>query len=250
MPRLWIAPLSLLCCAVAFGQASEYNEIYKNPEGKLFSRKPNAFLVEVTRTRKPGKALDVGMGQGRNSIYLARRGWDVTGFDASDEGVRIARGEAARLGIKLSARVATFDEFDFGENAWDLIVLTYVPAKEIAPKVMRALKPGGAVVIEDRHRDTRRVWPEGGLFADNELLTLFPGLRVLRYEDFWAVPDWQAEGLQERLVHLIAEKPSAPETGCLWKEKIVQEGGDVCWDHAVKFRCVDDGWVFTHEGCK
>jgi SAM-dependent methyltransferase len=230
MPRLWIAPLSLLCCAVAFGQASEYNEIYKNPEGKLFSRKPNAFLVEVTRTRKPGKALDVGMGQGRNSIYLARRGWDVTGFDASDEGVRIARGEAARLAIKLSARVATFDEFDFGENAWDLIVLMYVTAKEIAPKIVRALKPG--------------------LFADNELLTLFPGLRVLRYEDFWAVPDWQAEGLQERLVHLIAEKPSVPEPGCLWKGKLVQERGDVCWDHAVRFRCVDAGWVFTHEGCK
>jgi len=85
MPRLWIAPLSLLCCAIAFGQASEYNEIYKNTEGRFFSRKPNAFLVEVTRIRKPGKALDVGMGQGRNSIYLARRGWDVTGFDASDK---------------------------------------------------------------------------------------------------------------------------------------------------------------------
>lgn len=74
MTRLWFTPLGLLSCAIAFGQATEYDEIYKNTEGKIFSRKPNAFLVEVTRTRKPGKALDVGMGQGRNSIYLARRG--------------------------------------------------------------------------------------------------------------------------------------------------------------------------------
>jgi len=250
MTRLWFTPLGLLFCAIALGQASEYNGIYKNAEGKVFSRKPNSFLVEVTRTRKPGKALDVGMGQGRNSIYLARHGWDVTGFDAADEGVRIARAQAARLGIKLSARVATFEEFDFGENAWDLIVLMYVPAREIAPKVMRALKPGGAVIVEDRHSDTRRVWPEGGLFADNELPTLFPGLRVLRYEDFWGIPDWQGEELQERIVHLIAEKPDIPEPGCLWKGQIVQESGNVCWDHATKFRCVDGGWVFTHERCK
>src|SRR5579862_2319286 len=217
MPRLLIAPLSLLYCTIALGQASEYNGIYKDNEGKVFSRKPNAFLVEVTRTRKPGKALDVGMGQGRNSIYLARHGWDVIGFDASDQGVRIARAEAARLRVKLSALVSTFDEFDFGENTWDLIVLMYVPAREIAPKVERALKPGGVIVIEDRHLDTRRVWPEGGLFADNELPTLFSGLRVLRYEDFWGIPDWQAERIQERLVHLVAQKPVMPEPGCLWK---------------------------------
>jgi SAM-dependent methyltransferase len=250
MPRPWFALFCLLCCSVAFGQASEYNAIYKNAKGKIFSRKPNAFLADVTRARKPGQALDVGMGQGRNSIYLARHAWDVTGFDASVEGVRIARAQAARDGVKLSARVATFDEFDFGENAWDLIVLMYAPARDIAPKVMRALKPGGAVVVEDRHRDTRRVWPEGGLFADNELPTLFPGLRVLRYEDFWGIPDWQGEGLQERIVHLIAEKPSIPDPGCLWKGQVVKEGGDVCWDHAARFHCLDGGWVFTHESCK
>ena len=109
-----ISLLFLMSSVVAFGQASEYNGIYKDTEGNVFSRNPNAFLVDVTHTRKPGKALDVGMGQGRNSIYLARHGWDVTGFDASDEGVRVARAEAARLGIKLSARVSTFAEFDFG----------------------------------------------------------------------------------------------------------------------------------------
>jgi 2-polyprenyl-3-methyl-5-hydroxy-6-metoxy-1,4-benzoquinol methylase len=36
--------------------------------------------------RKPGRALDIGMGQGRNSVFLALKGWDVTGFDISDEG--------------------------------------------------------------------------------------------------------------------------------------------------------------------
>ncbi len=242
--------LSLLCSGFACGQASEYNAIYRGEAGDIFSRKPNAFLVETTRNRKPGKALDVGMGQGRNSIYLAGHGWDVTGFDPADEGVRAARADAARLGLKITALVTTFEAFDFGENQWDLIVLTYEPTRAIAPKVARALKPGGAVVVEDRHRDTRKVWPDGGLLADNELLSLFPGLRVLRYEDFWGLPDWQAERVHERLVRLLAEKPGPEEPGCRWKDKAVDEGRAVCWDHAVRFRCTDGGWVFTHEKCQ
>lgn len=170
------------------------------------SPKPNALRVESVRNRKPGRALDVSTGQGRNTIYLAQQGWDVTGIDPADEGVRIAKAEAARLGLKVRAEVTTFEEFDFGENQWDLIVLTYEPTKAIAPKVTGALKPGGVVVVEDRHLDTKRVWP-AGTFGDNELLSLFTGLRVLRSEDVWARPDWGAQNLDERLVRLLAGKP-------------------------------------------
>ncbi len=88
--------------------------------------------------------------------------------------------------------MTTFEQFDFGENQWDLIVMTYEPMKAIAPIVERALKPRGAVLVEDRHLDTMRVWP-AGTFANNELVWLFPGLRVLRYEDTWARPDWSAK---------------------------------------------------------
>ncbi len=48
--------------------------------------------------RNPGRALDIGMGQGRNAVYLATQGWDVTGFDPSSEGVRIARSNAEKAG--------------------------------------------------------------------------------------------------------------------------------------------------------
>jgi 2-polyprenyl-3-methyl-5-hydroxy-6-metoxy-1,4-benzoquinol methylase len=168
-------------CATALPQANQYNSTYRGEDGDVFSRKPNMFLVEMTRHRKPGRALDVGMGQGRNSIFLAQQGWGVTGFDLADVGVRQAKDEADRLGLKIHAEITTFEQFDFGEDCWGLIVLTYEPTKAIAPKVERALKPGGAVIVEDRHLDTRRVWP-AGTFADNELVSLFPGLRVLRYE--------------------------------------------------------------------
>jgi hypothetical protein len=119
--------------------------------------------------------------------------------------------------LRLSALLATFEQFGFGESRWNLIVLTYEPTRAIALKVPRALKPGGIVVVEDRHMDTKRIWPEGGLLHDNELPSLFPALRVIRYEDVWSVPDWQAMRLKERLVRLCAEKPQAPKPGCIWK---------------------------------
>jgi SAM-dependent methyltransferase len=237
----------IACCAAAFAQADRYNATYRGEDGDVFSRKPNAFLVEMTRNRKPGKALDVGMGQGRNSIFLAQQGWDVTGFDPADEGIRGAKAEADRLSLKINAQVTTFEQFDFGENRWDLIVLTYEPTKQIAPRIERALKPGGAVIVEDRHLDTRRVWP-AGTFRDNELVSLFPGLRVLRYEDTWSASDWSAKKLNERLVRLFAEKPLPREPGCLWEGKVIPEGGAACWE-VVTFRCTADGWQFTREKC-
>jgi SAM-dependent methyltransferase len=235
-------------CGIALAQADQYNPIFRGEAGDVFSRKPNAFLVEAIRNRKPGSALDVGMGQGRNTIYLAQQGWTVTGFDPADEGVRRAEVDAKRLGLRISTAVTTIEQFDFGENCWDLIVMTYVPTKAVAPKVHRALRPGGAVVVEDRHLDTRRVWP-AGIFHDNELISIFPGLRVLRYDDVWAPADWSAEGVNERLVRLLAEKPRPQEPGCLWEGKVIPDGGAVCWKF-VTFRCQADGWQFSNDRCR
>jgi len=240
--------LQFVLCAYAFAQADQYNPIYRGEAGEVFSTKPNAFLVEMVRLRKAGTALDVGMGQGRNSIFLAQQGWDVTGIDSSDEGIVQARKQADRLGLKIRAEVTTFEKFDFGENRWDLIVLTYEPTKAIAPLVARALKPGGAVLVEDRHLDTRRVWP-AGTFADNELVTLFSGLRVLRYEDVWARPDWSARGVEERLVRLFAEKPVARALGCIWDAKPVPPNGTACFG-VVQLRCDETGWSVTREKCE
>jgi SAM-dependent methyltransferase len=236
----------LLVSMCASAQPGEYNILYSSGS-EVFTREPNALLVEAVRDRKPGRALDVGMGQGRNALFLAQNGWEVTGFDSADEGIRQAKAEAARLALRLTAEVNTFEAYDFGTEKWDLIVLTYEPTKAIAPKVGQALRPGGIVVVEDRHLDTRRVWPTG-TFGNNELLSLFAGLRVLRYEDVWARPDWSVKKLDERLVRLVAEKPPPKTAGCIWEGRAVTEGADVCWDTAL-LRCEADGWKLRREKC-
>jgi SAM-dependent methyltransferase len=162
---------------------------------------PNAFLVEMAKGRKPGRALDVGMGQGRNALWLAQQGWETTGYDPAERAVALARENSAKAGVKLNTVIATDSQFDMGIAKWDLILLSYVEIRENASKVMRALAPGGLVVAEYFHNDNGAA--PGG-FTDNELLRLFEGLRILRYEDTEAVADF---GMQKgRIVRLCAEK--------------------------------------------
>lgn len=172
----------------------------------LFNTNPNAFLVEVIKGRTPGTALDVGMGQGRNAIYLAQQGWTVTGFDPADKAVALANATATKLGVKLTTVVKGGEDFDFGENRWDLIVLSYVGAREYVDRVVHGLKPGGLVVVEGFHRDVTKVNPVGGavVFDTNELPKLFSRLRVLRYEDVVAKNDFGRD--MNHAVRLLAQE--------------------------------------------
>jgi SAM-dependent methyltransferase len=165
------------------------------------NRQPNRFLVAMTQGRKPGRALDVGMGQGRNALWLAQQGWETTGYDPAEKAVALARETAAKAGVKLNTVIAKHRDFDMGVEKWDLVLLSYVEVHENVEKVIRALAPGGIVVVEYFHADYRGA--PGG-FKDNELLQLFGKLRVVRYDDVEDVGDF---GMQKaRLVRLCAEK--------------------------------------------
>jgi SAM-dependent methyltransferase len=187
-------------------EIERWNRILTAPEPR-FNTAPNAFLVSVTTGLRPGRSLDVGMGQGRNTIYLAQHGWDSAGFDPADRAVAAAQAEAAKLGVKITTSVARAEDFDWGENRWDLIVLSYVGAREYAAQVVRALRPGGMVVVEGFHRDATKAQSIGGgvVFDTNELLRVFAGLRAVRYEDTDAKGDFGQNAT--RVVRLAAVKP-------------------------------------------
>ena len=168
---------------------------------------PNAFMVEVLKGRKPGKALDVSMGDGRNTIWLAQQGWETTGFDPADQAVGVARKTADQLGLKIHTEITTDDGFDFGENKWDLIVLSYAGCSQLAPKVEKALKPGGLLVEEAFHTDALKTMKIGGsLCGPGELPQAFKELRVVRYEEPVAKPDFAPRPV--RVVRFAAEKPA------------------------------------------
>jgi SAM-dependent methyltransferase len=148
------------------------------------------------------------MGQGRNAIWLAQQGWKVTGFDPAEKAVALATVTAQKLGVKVTAEVKGLEQYDFGENKWDLIVVSYVAGREARDKIQRGLKPGGIVVVEAFHRDATRGRSIGSgvVYAPGELVGLFPLLRVVRYEEPLAEADFGGSGDRVRVVRLCAEK--------------------------------------------
>jgi len=187
-------------------EIERWNRILTAPK-PMFNTAPNTFLVEMIKGVKPGRSLDVGMGQGRNTIYLAQQGWDSAGFDPADRAVAAAQEQAANLGVKITTHGARAEDFDWGDAKWDLIVLSYVGVLEYVGKVSRALRPGGMMVLEGFHRDATKTRSIGGavVFGTNELLQLFAGLRIVRYEDTTGVGDFGLENT--RVVRLAAVKP-------------------------------------------
>src|SRR2546423_4269609 len=161
-------------------------------EKPTFNVKPNEFLVEMAKGRKPGTALDVGMGQGRNAIWLAQQGWDVTGFDPAEKAVALAQETARKLGVRFKGEVKVMEDFDFGERRWDMIVLCYVGGRNMAAVLQRALKPGGVLVIEAFHRDAAKGRSIGGgvVFDTGQLPVRYPELRVVRYEEPMGIGDF------------------------------------------------------------
>jgi SAM-dependent methyltransferase len=220
-----------------------YEGAYDPAEKPRFNREPNRFLMECITNRKPGRALDVGIGNGRNAIALAQKGWQVTGFDIAAAGVQQAKERAARLGLNLTAIVRSEQQFDFGRNQWDLVVLTYQPFRDILDRVKAGLKEGGVVVIENFQRDTKRyrLIGDGGVLGNNEALRLFSDFRILRYEDVEATPDWGIEFPINRLVRLLAQKGDPPQSGCDWKGAPKLEGEEISWG-VMRLQCTATGW--------
>src|SRR5689334_21545059 len=102
-------------------EADRWDHVYAQ-EAHLFTKAPNAFLVESVNNLAPGRALDIGMGQGRNALWLAERGWDVTGLEISSEGIR----QAQASGSSVCLVHQSAEEFPIGEGEWDLILGMYV----------------------------------------------------------------------------------------------------------------------------
>jgi 2-polyprenyl-3-methyl-5-hydroxy-6-metoxy-1,4-benzoquinol methylase len=169
--------------------ALRFDKMYSSPNAP-FNPQPSAFLARAIDGVKPGKALDVAMGQGRNSIYLATKGWDVTGYDLSPGGLAVARDHAAKAGVKINTVLKTHQEFDFGSEQWDLVVMIYplisMDDAAFLKRVRSSVKPGGMVLVEQFNAAP----VPGARGPANALFKTFQDFRVVRYEDVEDIADW------------------------------------------------------------
>jgi 2-polyprenyl-3-methyl-5-hydroxy-6-metoxy-1,4-benzoquinol methylase len=188
-----------------------FNRIYAEPAAS-FKTTPNDFLRSAVGTAIPGRALDVGMGEGRNAVYLASAGWKVTGFDVSEVGLEKAREHAKQSGVAIDTVHSSAENFDYGREQWDLVVLEYAPIhydnQEFMQHLRDSIRPGGYVLVETpvEWQDAKSKRPRvPGDLEPGELKALFPGFEMVFYREAVGMSDWFPR--ETLMVRMLARKP-------------------------------------------
>ncbi len=133
--------------------ASDWDRRYADSD-LVWSAGPNQFVASELASLSPGRAVDVAAGEGRNSIWLAEQGWQVTAVDFSRAGLDKGRAAQERRGGELDIDWVRADAVrdDLGDRVYDLAVVAYLqlPAEERRTAVRRAfgsLRDGGTLLL-------------------------------------------------------------------------------------------------------
>lgn len=133
-----------------------------------------------------GAALDLACGLGRHALWLATRNWGVCGVDLSEVAIRKLSHAALNLDISLDLFVGDASEYKFASARFDLIVIFYHADRNLFPKVISALKPGGLMISKLSLRwdtDSDSTSASTDPLNRNELPLLVPDLHVLHHEE-------------------------------------------------------------------
>jgi len=161
-------------------QAAEWESRYSERDGARWSGRPNGRLVAEVADLTPGRALDVGCGEGADAIWLARCGWTVTAIDISDVALRRAREAAELAGAEVEWVCADALQTAFPPRSFDLVSMQYPALPKAAGEaavrtLLDAVHPGGLLLavyhdLDDEHREqmkSRGVDPADYFGADH-----------------------------------------------------------------------------------
>ncbi len=119
----------------------------------IYGTEPNEFLRQQANKLPKGKILCLADGEGRNSVYLAQLGYEVTAVDASEVGLAKAQKLAATKGVSITTEVVDLADYDMGQNQWQGIVsiFCHLPPplrKQVHGQINAALIAGGVFLLE------------------------------------------------------------------------------------------------------
>jgi len=146
-------------------------------------RTPHALISWAVQTfdLKPGRALDLACGSGRNALWLAWLGWEVTAVDRSPEAMRRLNDEASRRNLHVNAETADLETagFTIQPAYWDLIVCCLYLQRDLFEPIKRGVKPGGsiiaAVLVSEQEKPFRA--------APGELRSYFTDWEILHFTE-------------------------------------------------------------------
>lgn len=198
-------------CAVTMSREDQEKWDARYAAGAYSERPhPTRLLAEWLPRLRKGLALDVGCGAGRNALYLADHGFEVEAVDISEVGLVRARERAAAAGVSVQWRQADLERAEFPATRYDLIVMIRYINRDLLPRLVKALKPGGCLLTE-HHLVSREadVGPKNPAFRlqRGELTALLPDLvQDYAFEGMIEDPD----GRRVALAQFVGHRP--------WKE--------------------------------
>lgn len=153
-----------------------WDERYSSPE-YVFGTKPNAFLASCAHLLTSGEAaLAIADGEGRNSVWLAKQGLQVTAFDASKVGIKKARKLAESEGVSVDYQLAKIEDWAWTPDKYDVVAAIFI---QFAPPALRdqifagmkqTVKPGGLILMQG-YRPEQIAYGTGGPGVPDQLYT-------------------------------------------------------------------------------
>jgi SAM-dependent methyltransferase len=189
----------------------QWDDRYRSPT-LVWSARPNRFLVTGTEGLRPGRALDLACGEGRNSLWLAEQGWRATGVDFSGVAIEKARALAGERSVEADWIEADLLEYEPPAASFDLVILFYLQLAmpELAVVLGRAaaaVGPGGTLLLVG-HDSSNLEHGYGGpkdpavLYSAEDVVPHLTGLEIERAETVVRTVDTD-DGVREALDVLV-----------------------------------------------
>lgn len=184
-----------------------------------YGTEPNEFLRDhAAAIPRGGRVLSLGEGEGRNAVFLARAGCEVTALDQSGAGLRKAAGLAQRHGVRIACVRTDVERYAFEPATWDAVVCIWchLPSSvrgRVHPQLVRCLRPGGVLLVE-AYTPAQLRHSSGGP-RDPDLLPTLAGLReelaALEFEHAFEGERIVSEGAGHHglgaVVQVVARRP-------------------------------------------
>ncbi len=165
---------------------------------------PSRFVLGLDGVvPRRGRALDVAGGAGRHSLWLARRGLEVTLADVSDVALEHAAAAARDAGLAIATLRVDLEHEPLPAGPWEMVLCTYFLRRSLFASFASELAPGGWLIVAHATRSNLQRHPRPGpdhVLEDGELPSLVRGLEIVRYEE-----GWLDEGRHEARV--VARRP-------------------------------------------
>lgn len=152
----------------------------------LAGREPSQWLADHAHLLDgKGKALDIAMGEGRNTLFVASLGYDAWGVDVAEVGIARAEALARENNLTIHTQIADLDDYNIEESTYDLILCFYFLNRRLFDGIRKGLRPGGILIFKTftvdylKYSGFKREW----VLEKNELPEAFSGLEILDYQE-------------------------------------------------------------------